>query len=183
MLLMNAKRFVFCMFPVVALLLTLLVGRPATAPSVTEVTELIKARINRMTSVLIAREAEVEAYRERESVIKSVSSDQSQRTPAEIEEALTAKCEKQLANLTINNISVGQPGTTEFGEENRKTRFWPVEFQVLNPTAPEQNLRAVIFCYRDSEGEWSSKVTKVDVVQNGMVRAVPKYAFREMGLE
>jgi hypothetical protein len=183
MFLMSAKRFIFYMLPVVALLLTLVVGRPATAPSVTEVTELIKARINRMASVLIAREAEVEAYRERESVITSVSSDQSHRTPAEIEEALTAKCEKQLANLTINNISVGQPGTTELGEESRKTRFWPVEFQVLNPTAPEQNLHAVVFCYRDSEGGWSSKITKVEVVQNGMVHAVPKCAFREMGLE
>jgi hypothetical protein len=180
---MSVKRFIFCLFPVVALWLALFVGPPETAPSVTEVTELIKARINRMTSVLIAREAEVEAYRERESMTTSVASDQSHRTPAEIEEALRAKCEKQLADLTINNISVGQPGASELGEENRKTRFWPVEFQVLNPTAPEQDLHAVICCYRDSEGGWSGKVTKVDVVQNGMVHPVPKYAFREMGLE
>jgi hypothetical protein len=180
---MNANRFIFRLLPVVALSLTLLVGRPETAPSVTEVTELIGARMNRMTSVLIAREAEIEAYRESQSMITNVSAGQSHRTPAEIEEALAAKSAKQLANLAINNISVGQPGTTELGDENRETRFWPVAFQVLNPTAPDQNLRAAMFCYRDPEGRWSTRVTKVEVVQNGTVRVIPKYAFREMGLE
>lgn len=180
---MHAKRFIFCVLSLVALWLTLFVGRPETAPSVTEVTELIKTRINRMTSVLIAREAETEAYRESQSMLTNVSAGQSHRTPAEIEEALTAKCEERLANLKVNNISVGEPGATELGDENRKIRFWPVEFQVLNPTAPDQSLHAVIFCYRDSEGEWNTKVTKVDVVQNGAVRVIPKYAFREMGLE
>jgi hypothetical protein len=183
MLLMKVRYFIFCVLPLVAFLLTLFVGRPATAPSVTEVTELIKARINRMTSVLIAREAETEAYRESQSMITNVSAGQRHRTAAEIEEALTAKCENQLVALTINNISVGEPGATEFGVDNRKTRFWPVEFQVLNPMQPDQNLHAVIFCYRDPEGEWNSKVTRVDVVQNGTVRIIPRYAFREMGLE
>jgi hypothetical protein len=67
--------FVFCVLPLVAFLLTLFVGRSETAPSVAEVTELIKTRINRMTSVLIAREAETAAYRESQSMITSVSPD------------------------------------------------------------------------------------------------------------
>jgi hypothetical protein len=178
MLYMNGRYLIFCLLPLAAFLLTLFVGRPETAPSVTEVTEMIKTRMNRMTSVLIAREAETEAYRESQSIAGP-----SRRTPAEIEETLTAKCEKQLANLTINNISVGESGATELAEENHKTRFWPVQFEALNPTEPGQELHAVMFCYRDPDGEWNSKVTKVDVVQNGTVRVIPKYAFREMGLE
>jgi hypothetical protein len=183
MLFMKANRFIFWVLPIVALSLTLFFGRSETAPSVTEVTELIKARINRMTSVLVAREAETEAYRESQSFITNVSTNQKHRTPAEIEEALFARCEKQLANLTITSVSVGQPGVTEFGDDNRKAKFWPVEFQVLNPTDPTQNLHAVMFCYRDSQGEWIAKVTKLDSIQNGTVCAIPKYAFREMGLE
>jgi hypothetical protein len=182
MLLMKVRYLIFCLLPLVAFSVTLFVERPETAPSVTEVTELIKTRINRMTSVLIAREAETEAYRESQSMI-NVSADQSRRTPAEIEEALTAKCEKQLADLTIKSISVGEPSATELDNEKQQTRVWPVEFEVLNPTEPGQNLHAVMFCYRDPDGEWDTKVTKVDVLQNGTLHVVPKYAFREMGLE
>jgi hypothetical protein len=166
-----------------AFVLTLFIGRPETAPSVTEVTELIKTRINRMTSVLIARQAETEAYRESQTTITNVSAVQGPRTPAEIEEALRAKCEKQLANLSIDSIWVGRPAATELADDNRLTKFWPVEFEVLNPTEPNQKLRAVMFCYRDPDGEWNTKVTNVDVVQNGTARVIPKYAFREMGLE
>jgi hypothetical protein len=108
MLLVNVRYLIFCLLPLVAFSVTLFVERPETAPSVTEVTELIKARINRMTSVLIARQAETEAYRESQGMI-NVSAHHSGRTPAEIEEALTAKCEKQLADLTIERISVGEP--------------------------------------------------------------------------
>lgn len=183
MLYINGRYLIFCLLPLAAFLLTLFVGRPETAPSVTEVTEMIKTRMNRMTSVLIAREAETEAYRESQSMITNDSAGPSRRTPAEIEETLTAKCEKQLANLTINNISVGESGATELADENHQTRFWPVEFEALNPMEPEQELHAVMFCYRDPDGEWNSKVTKIDVVQNGRMRVIPKYAFREMGLE
>ncbi len=180
---MNAKHFMFCVLPVVALSLMLFAGCSETAPSVTEVTELIKARVRRMTSVLIAREVETEAYRESLSMVTTVSSDQSRRTPAEIESVLQAKCEKQLANLTIRNVVVGAPGATELGDDNRLTKFWPVEFQVLNPMEPTQNLQAVMFCYRDPDGRWATKVAKLDVLQNGTLRAVSKYRFREMGLE
>jgi hypothetical protein len=180
---MKVRYLIFCVLPLAAFVLTLFVGRPETAPSVTEVTELIKTRINRMTSVLIARQAETEAYRESQTMITNVSAGQGPRTPAEIEEALRAKCEKQLANLSINGISVGRPAATELGDDNRPTKFWPVEFEVPNPTEPDQKLRAVMFCYRDSDGEWNTKVTNVDVVQNGTARVIPKYAFREMGLE
>ena len=180
---MKLRYLIFCVLPLAAFALTLFVGRPETAPSVTEVTELIKTRMNRMTSVLIARQAETEAYRESQTMITNVSSGQGPRTPAEIEEALRAKCEKQLANLSIDGISVGRPAATELGDDYRPTKFWPVEFEVPNPTEPDQKLRAVMFCYRDSDGEWTSKVTNVDVVQNGTARVIPKYAFREMGLE
>jgi hypothetical protein len=179
----SVKRFIFWVLPVVALSLTLFAGHSETAPSVTEVTELIKARINRMTCVRIAREAEIEAYRESANLVANVSADQRNRTPAEIEEALTAKCAEQLANLMINSVSVGEADATELGNDNRKTRFWPVEFQVVNPTEPTQNLHAVMFCYRDPEGDWASKIIKLDLMQNGTVCVIPKYAFREMGLE
>ena len=182
MLRMKMRYLIFCLLPLVAFSVTLFVERPETAPSVTEVTELIKTRINRMTSVLIARQAETEAYRESQGMI-NVSAHHSGRTPAEIEQALTAKCEKQLADLTIERISVGEPSATELDDEQHQTRFWPVEFEVLNPTEPGQNLHAVMSCYRDPDGEWNTKVTKVDVVQNGTLHVVPKYAFREMGLE
>src|SRR6266403_3421751 len=99
---MKVRYLIFCALPLAAFLLTLFVGRPETAPSVTEVTKLIKTRIKRMTSVLIARQAETEAYRESQSMI-NVSANHSCRTPAEIEAALTAKCEKQLADLTIES--------------------------------------------------------------------------------
>jgi hypothetical protein len=180
---MKVRYLIFCLLPLVAFILTLLVGRPETAPSATEVTELIKTRINRMSSVLIAREAETEAYRENQSMITNAAAGQSHRTPAEIEQALTAKCEKQLANLSIKSISLGSPGTTDLGDDTGTTKFWPIEFEVLNPMEPDQQLHAVMFCYRDSDGEWNTKVTTVDVVQNGAARVVPKYAFREMGLE
>jgi hypothetical protein len=180
---MKVRYLIFCLLPLVAFALTLLLGRPQTAPSVTEVTGLIKTRINRMTSVLIARQAETEAYRESQTKITNVSADQGRRTPAEIEEALRAKSERQLANLSIDNISVGRSAATELTEDNRQTKYWPVRFEVLNPTEPDQKLRAVMFCYRDPDGEWNSKVTNLDVVQNGTARIIPKYAFREMGLE
>jgi len=182
MLLMKVRYLIFCLLPLAAFSVTLFVEHPETAPSVTEVTELIKTRINRMTSVLIARAAETEAYRESQSMI-NVSADQGRRTPAEIEEALTAKCEQQLADLTIKSISVGEPSAAELDNEKHQTRVWPVEFEVLNPAVPGQDLHAVMFCYRDPDGEWNAKVTKVDVVQNGTLQVVPKYAFREMGLE
>jgi hypothetical protein len=180
---MKVRYLIFCVLPLVAFALTLFVGRSETAPSVPEVTELIKSRINRMTSVLIARQAETEAYRESQNLISNVSAEQTGRTPAEIEEALTSKCEKELASLSIQSISVGKPDATELGEDNRRRTFWPVEFEVLNPTEPDQKLHAVMFCYRDPDGEWNSKVTNVDAVQNGTARIIPKYAFREMGLE
>jgi hypothetical protein len=180
---MKARYLIFCLLPLVAFSLTLLVGRPETAPSVTEATELIKTRMNRMTSVLIARRAETEAYRESQTEITNVSAGQGRRTPAEIEEALRAKCEKQLANLSIDSISVGRPAATELTDDNRQTKCWPVKFEVLNPTEPDQKLRAVMFCYRDPDGEWNSKVTNLDVVQDGIARIIPTYAFREMGLE
>jgi len=58
---MKVRYLIFCVLPLAAFTLTLFVGRPETAPSVTEVTELIKTKINRMTSVLIARQGETEA--------------------------------------------------------------------------------------------------------------------------
>jgi hypothetical protein len=179
----KVRYLIFCLLPPVAFGLTLLLGRSETGPPVTEVTELIKTRINRMTSVLIARQAETEAYRESQTEITNVSAGKGRRTPAEIEEALRAKCEKQLADLSINSISVGRPAATELTDGHRPTKYWPVKFEVLNPTEPDQKLRAVMFCYRDSDGEWNTKVTNLDVVQNGTARIIPKYAFREMGLE
>jgi hypothetical protein len=87
------------------------------------------------------------------------------------------------ANLSIDSISVGRPAATELTDDNRQTECWPVKFEVLNPTEPDQKLRAVMFCYRDPDGEWNSKVTNLDVVQDGTARIIPKYAFCEMGLE
>src|SRR5258708_27968933 len=103
MLVVKVRYLIFCLLPLVAFSVTLLVERPETAPSVSEVTELIKTRISRMTSVLIAREAETEAYRDSQTMI-NVSADQIRLTPAEIEEALTAKCAHQLAHLTLQSI-------------------------------------------------------------------------------
>src|ERR1700730_5486592 len=180
---MEVRYLIFCLLPLVAFTLTLLLGRSETGPPVTEVSELIKTRINRMTSVLIARQAETEAYRESQTEITNVYAGKGGRTPAEIEEALRAKCEKQLGDLSINSISVGRPAATELTDDNRPTKYWPVKFEVLNPTEPDQKLRAVMFCYRDPDGEWNTKVTSLDVVQNGTARIIPKYAFREMGLE
>ena len=161
---MKLRYLIFCVLPLAAFALTLFVGRPETAPSVTEVTGLIKTRINRMTSVLIARQAETEAYRESQTMITNVSAGQGPRTPAEIEEWLRATCEKQLANFSIVGLSLGRPAATELGDDNRPTKFWPVEFEVPNPTEPDQKLRAVMSCYSDSDGEWTTKVTNVDVL-------------------
>src|ERR1700738_5671689 len=100
-------------------------------------------------------------------MITNVSAGQGPRTPAEIEEALRAKCEKQLANLSINGISLGRPAATELGDDNRPTKFWPVEFEVPNPTEPDQKLRAVMFCYRDSDGGCNTKENHGVVVLQG----------------
>jgi hypothetical protein len=181
---MKVRYFICSSLSLVAFLfLTLFVGRPETAPSVEVVTELIKGRINRMTSVLISRQAEMEAYRESQDRITNVSAGEHRRTPAEIEAALTAQCERQIADLKVDSVWIGQADAEQLGDENYKTRVWPIEFEVLNPTEPSQNLHAVMFCYRGPEGGWNSKVTKVDLLQNGTIRPVPKYAFREMGLE
>jgi hypothetical protein len=71
-----------------------------------------------MTSVLIARQAENEACRESQTEITNVSAGKGRRTPAEIEEALRAKCEKQAErsgsrtgrSIGTSRIVNGRPG-------------------------------------------------------------------------
>ena len=137
---MKVRYFIYSSLSLVAFLfLTLFVGRPETAPSVEVVTELIKGRIHRMTSVLISRQAELQAYQVSQNQLANVSTDERRRTPAEIEAALTAQCEKQIANLKVDTVSIGRADAEQLGDEDRKIRVWPVEFEVLNPTEPNQS--------------------------------------------